>query len=131
MNLSTQIELIRKIYYLSKKDISINLKLEEFYLEIEKYLSSNIRIAIRREIRNSITTLVGIYYRGNNDCIFIKCFSSQKEFQLDNISQIIQDYEELDINQFILIHGRELFGKNNFLLDSIYDFMLEFDNELS
>lgn len=132
MSLDNQVKLLRKIISLSKEDISINLELDDLRLEIDKYKpDTGISILLRRKEKNYISTLVGIYYQNDKDDIVLKLFhSNNKRIFINNVSSILQNYEELDINQFILIHGREPFGDSDFLLDIIYYFMEEFDREL-
>ena len=132
MSLDNQVNLLRKIISLSKEDISTNIELDDLRLEIDKYRPDTaISFLLRRKEKNYIIALVGIYYQNDKDRIVLKQFqSNNKRIFIDNISSILQDYEELDINQFILIHGREPFGDGDFLLDIIYYFMEEFDHEL-
>ena len=131
MSLDNQVNLLRKIISLSKEDISTNLELDDLRLEINKYKPETISILLRRKTKNFIGSLVEIYYQNDKDRIVLKQFHpNNKRIFIDNISSILQDYEELDINQFILIHGREPFGDGDFLLDIIYYFMEEFDHEL-
>ena len=132
MSLDNQVNLLRKIISLSKEDISTNIELDDLRLEIDKYRPDTaISFLLRRKEKNYIIALVGIYYQNDKDRIVLKQFqSNNKRIFIDNISSILQDYEELDTSQFILIHGREPFGDSDFLLDIIYYFMEEFDHEL-
>lgn len=131
MSLDNQVKLLRRIISLSKEDISTNIELDDFRLEIDKYKPESISILLRRKTKNYICSLVGIYYQNNEDSIVLKLFHpNNKRIFIDNVSSILRDYEELDINQFILIHGREPFGDSDFLLDTIYYFFEEFDHEL-
>lgn len=132
MSLDNQVKLLRKITSLSKKDISTNLELDDLRLEIDKYKPDTaISFLLRRKTKNYICSLVEIYYQNNEDSIVLKQFqSNNKRIFIDNVSSILQDYEELDTSQFILIHGREPFGDSDFLLDTIYYFFEEFDHEL-
>ena len=132
MSLDNQVNLLRKIISLSKEDISTNIELDDLRLEIDKYRpDTTISFILRRKEKNYIIALVGIYYQNDKDRIVLKQFqSNNKRIFIDNISSILQDYEELDTSQFILIHGREPFGDGDFLLDIIYYFMEEFDREL-
>lgn len=132
MSLDNQVKLLRKIISLSKEDISTNLELDDLRLEIDIHKPDKaISFLLRRKEKNYIRTLFGICYQNDTDSIVLKQFQySTKIIPIDNISAILQDYEELDINQFILIHGREPFGDSDFLLDTIYYFFEEFDHEL-
>ena len=125
MSLDNQVNLLRKIISLSKEDISTNIELDDLRLEIDKYRpDTTISFILRRKEKNYIIALVGIYYQNDKDRIVLKQFqSNNKRIFIDNISSILQDYEELDTSQFILIHGREPFGDGDFLLDIIYYFM--------
>ena len=116
MSLDNQVNLLRKIISLSKEDISTNIELDDLRLEIDKYRpDTTISFILRRKEKNYIIALVGIYYQNDKDRIVLKQFqSNNKRIFIDNISSILQDYEELDINQFILAHTRYPFKWNDF-----------------
>ena len=113
MRLDNQVKLLRKIISLSKEDISINLELDDFRLEIDKYKPESISILLRRKEKNYISTLVGIYYQNDKDDIVLKVFhSNDKRIFVNNVSSILGDYEERGINQEIHIRGRNQFKWN-------------------
>lgn len=122
--MNEQIELIKKI--LSTKDLSKNLdvvlpyKGEEYITNLEEdkdklYISFNNLCGVLR---------TGLFLNISRNSIMM--FNSIDNInEISNFSQLLQDYEEMDYNQFVLTYGKEPLRLSSELYDILNIFITD------
>lgn len=126
MNLDDQIKLIKLIISLPKSENVVNLSNDTNNI-IYQHMIDTITINLLRNGNHDI--IMALDWDEKNDTIEHK--RPYGSFVLvENVTSIIQDYEELDINQFILIRGRDPFKWNEYNFLKIILELLENDIEL-
>lgn len=81
-----------------------------------------------KSIDGSSRTMMKIYYHHQQNKLDFKSIYGTL-LSLQNITSIIQDYKQMDINQFILAYSRDLFNINDYPLEVVLN-LLENYNEL-
>lgn len=126
MNLDDQIKLIKLIISLPKSENVVNLSNDTNNI-IYQHMIDTITINLLRNDNHDIIMALG--WDEKNDTIeHNRPYGSY--VLVENVTSIIQDYEELDINQFILIRGRDPFKWNEYNFLKIILELLENDIEL-
>ena len=111
MNLDDQIKLIKIIISLPKSETRVELtNLTGYQLLYQYYFES---MVINLITDKSYDIVMALDWNEDRNRIRYK-FAYSEIIEIDNITSILQDYEELDINQFILAHTRYPFKWNDF-----------------
>lgn len=111
MNLDNQVKLIKHIISLPKSETRVELtNLTGYRLLYQYHFESTV---INLVADNSYDTIMAIDWDEDTNIIRYQ-FSNNGIIEIDNITSILQDYEELDINQFILTYTRDPFKWNGF-----------------
>lgn len=111
MYLDKQIELIKLIISLPKSETRVKLTNLTGYILLYQYHFKSIVINLITD--NSYDTIMALEWKEDMNSLLYR-FSNRDIVKIDNITSIIQDYEELDTSQFILTHTRDPFKWNNF-----------------
>ena len=134
MNLDNQIKLLDRIHQYSMliEDNKINyLNLDSYSMQIVKNpysLQTSFRL---RDISDgyALRTVIIICYNPTQQNELLFDTINDRLLTLSNITSIIRDYKELDINQFILIYSRSIFNLDGYPLEVVLK-LLENSNEL-
>ena len=111
MNLEDQIKLIKHIISLPKSETRVELTNLTGYQLLYQYHFESMVINLITD--KSYDIVMALDWNEDRNRIRYK-FANSEIIEIDNITSILQDYEELDINQFILAHTRYPFKWNDF-----------------
>lgn len=111
MNLEDQIKLIKHIISLPKSETRVELTNLTGYQLLYQYHFESMVINLITD--KSYDIVMALDWNEDRNRIRYK-FANREIIEIDNITSILQDYEELDINQFILAHTRYPFKWNDF-----------------
>lgn len=113
MNLDNQIKLIKHIISLPKSETRVELTNLTGYRLLYRFKPNFKSIVINLVTDNSYDIIMAIEWDEDTNRLRYQ-FSNRGIIEIDNITSIIQDYEELDTSQFILTHSRDPFKWNAF-----------------
>ena len=131
MNLDKQIKLLNmiqqfstsieedRLYRIGSVDHEIHIIKSSYYDHVVFRLK-NI------SIDDSFRTMMIIYYRPQQNKLDFKSIYGTI-LSLPNITSIIQDYKQMDINQFILAYSRDLFNINDYSLEIVSNLLKNYN----
>lgn len=131
MNLDDQVKLLNIIHHFStsiEEDRLYRIGLVDHEIRIIKSSYYN-HVVFRLKnisIDGSSRTMMIIYYHPQQNKLDFKSIF-ETLLSLPNITSIIQDYKQMDINQFILSYSRDLFNLNDYSLEIVLNLLEDYN----